>query len=99
LIGCLKTLKELLRIVFDLSSAAHPLSGLRRWQKNIRAPRVAKAQPWAEIGQHLRCKPESKRRAGGESLKDASDQFEALDIPRSKWQVRLRTRSSTRSKL
>ncbi|HZJ42903.1 MAG TPA: hypothetical protein VFD63_03980 [Pyrinomonadaceae bacterium] len=39
------------------------------------------------------------RRAGGESLKDASDQFEALDIPRSKWQVRLRTRSSTRSKL
>jgi len=39
------------------------------------------------------------RRAGGESLKDASDQFEALDIPRSKWQVRMRTRSSTRSKL
>ena len=35
------------------------------------------------------------RRAGGESLKDASDQFEALDIPRSKWQVRLRTRSSS----
>jgi hypothetical protein len=33
------------------------------------------------------------RRAGGESLKDASDQFEALDIPRSKWQARMRSRS------
>src|ERR1041385_354965 len=26
-------------------------------------------------------------KAGGESLRDASDQFEALDIPRSKWQA------------
>jgi len=34
------------------------------------------------------------RRAGGESLKDASDHFEALDIPRSNWQVRMRTRAS-----
>ena len=32
------------------------------------------------------------RRAGGESLKDTSDQFEALDIPRSKWQARMRSR-------
>jgi serine/threonine protein kinase len=35
------------------------------------------------------------RRAGGESLKDTTDQFEALDIPRSKWQARMRVRSST----
>lgn len=35
------------------------------------------------------------RRAGGESLQDTSDQFEALDIPRSKWQARMRIRSST----
>jgi len=32
------------------------------------------------------------RKAGGESLRDASDQFEALDIPQSKWQVRMKTR-------
>jgi hypothetical protein len=32
------------------------------------------------------------RQAGGESLKDASDQFEALDIPRSKWQARMKSR-------
>ena len=32
------------------------------------------------------------RKAGGESLRDASDQFEALDIPRSKWQVRMKSR-------
>ena len=32
------------------------------------------------------------RRAGGESLRDASDQFEALDIPRSKWQARMKSR-------
>ncbi|HJU91458.1 MAG TPA: serine/threonine-protein kinase [Pyrinomonadaceae bacterium] len=32
------------------------------------------------------------RKAGGESLRDASDQFEALDIPRSKWQARMRSR-------
>ena len=31
------------------------------------------------------------RKAGGESLRDASEQFEALDIPRSKWQQRMRT--------
>ena len=32
------------------------------------------------------------RKAGGESLRDASEQFEALDIPRSKWQARMRSR-------
>jgi hypothetical protein len=32
------------------------------------------------------------RKAGGESLRDASDQFEALDIPQSKWQARMKTR-------
>src|ERR1051325_682509 len=32
------------------------------------------------------------RKAGGESLRDASDQFEALDIPRSKWQAQMRSR-------
>jgi serine/threonine protein kinase len=32
------------------------------------------------------------RQAGGESLRDASDQFEALDIPRSKWQARMKSR-------
>jgi hypothetical protein len=31
------------------------------------------------------------RKAGGESLQDASEQFEALDIPRSKWQQRMKT--------
>ena len=35
------------------------------------------------------------RKAGGESLRDASDQFEALDIPRSRWQARMRSRSTT----
>jgi len=33
------------------------------------------------------------RKAGGESLRDASEQFEALDIPRSKWQARMKTRT------
>lgn len=37
------------------------------------------------------------RKAGGESLRDASDQFEALDIPRSKWQVRMRSRLTTQN--
>jgi hypothetical protein len=32
------------------------------------------------------------RKAGGESLRDASEQFEALDIPRSKWQARMKSR-------
>lgn len=36
------------------------------------------------------------RQAGGESLRDASDQFEALDIPRSKWQARMKSRWTTR---
>jgi hypothetical protein len=31
------------------------------------------------------------RNAGGESLRDASDQFEAFDIPRSKWQARMKS--------
>lgn len=35
------------------------------------------------------------RQAGGESLQDASDQFEALDIPRSKWQARMKSRLTT----
>lgn len=35
------------------------------------------------------------RKAGGESLRDASEQFEALDIPRSKWQARMRSRWTT----
>ncbi|HXQ69886.1 MAG TPA: hypothetical protein VN844_05345, partial [Pyrinomonadaceae bacterium] len=35
------------------------------------------------------------RKAGGESLRDASDQFEALDIPRSRWQARMRSRWTT----
>jgi serine/threonine protein kinase len=32
------------------------------------------------------------RKAGGESLRDASDRFEALDIPQSKWQARMKSR-------
>ena len=32
------------------------------------------------------------RKAGGESLRDASEQFEALDIPHSKWQQRMKSR-------
>jgi hypothetical protein len=32
------------------------------------------------------------RKAGGESLRDASDQFEALDLARSKWQARMKSR-------
>lgn len=35
------------------------------------------------------------RRAGGESLRDATVQFDALDIPRSKWQARMRSRVTT----
>ena len=35
------------------------------------------------------------RKAGGESLRDTSDQFEALDIPRSKWQARMKSRHAT----
>lgn len=34
------------------------------------------------------------RRAGGETLRDAMEQFDAQDIPRSKWQARMRSRSS-----
>lgn len=33
------------------------------------------------------------RQAGGEVLRDAVEQFEALEIPRSKWQARMRSRS------
>src|SRR5258705_7426440 len=32
-------------------------SGLRQKQSPVLPPRVAKAQPWAEIGEHLRCNP------------------------------------------
>jgi hypothetical protein len=35
------------------------------------------------------------RKAGGESLRYASDQFEALDIPRSKWQAQMKSRWTT----
>lgn len=35
------------------------------------------------------------RKAGGESLQDASNQFEALDIPRSKWQAQMKSRWTT----
>ena len=38
------------------------------------------------------------RSAGGESLEHAIEQFEALDIPRSRWQARMRGRSTTTSK-
>jgi hypothetical protein len=37
------------------------------------------------------------RQAGGESLRDTSDQFDALDIPRSKWQARMKSRWTTHS--
>jgi hypothetical protein len=33
------------------------------------------------------------RQAGGEVLRDAVEQFEALEIPRSRWQARMRSRS------
>src|SRR5689334_10819543 len=32
------------------------------------------------------------RKAGGESLRDASNQFETLDLPRSKWQAHMKSR-------
>jgi lysylphosphatidylglycerol synthetase-like protein (DUF2156 family) len=35
------------------------------------------------------------RRAGGESLQDAARQFDSLEIPRSNWQARMRSRAST----
>ena len=35
------------------------------------------------------------RQAGGESLKDAAERFEALEIPRSKWQARMRSRATS----
>lgn len=35
------------------------------------------------------------RQAGGESLRDAAEQFEALDLPKSSWQARMRSRNST----
>jgi serine/threonine protein kinase len=37
------------------------------------------------------------RQAGGESVKDAVEQFDALEIPRSRWQARMRSRSSVGS--
>jgi len=40
-----------------LRAAGTTLSGLRCPPNDIREPRVAKAQPWAEIGEHLRCNP------------------------------------------
>jgi hypothetical protein len=38
------------------------------------------------------------RQAGGESLRATSEQFEALDIPRSKWQARMRRASTASAK-
>jgi hypothetical protein len=35
------------------------------------------------------------RHAGGESLADTSEQVEALEIPRSRWQLRMRSRSTS----
>jgi serine/threonine protein kinase len=35
------------------------------------------------------------RQAGGESLRDAAERFDALDIPKSSWQARMRSRNST----
>ncbi|HXG64197.1 MAG TPA: serine/threonine-protein kinase [Blastocatellia bacterium] len=35
------------------------------------------------------------RQAGGESLKDAAERFEALEIPRSRWQARMRSRAAS----
>jgi len=35
------------------------------------------------------------RKAGGESLRDATDQFEAMDIARSKWQARMKSRMTS----
>jgi serine/threonine protein kinase len=37
------------------------------------------------------------RQAGGESLRDAAEQVEALDIPKSNWQARMRSRHSSPS--
>ena len=45
---------------------------------------------------HL-CSIGSVRQAGGESVKDAVEQFDALEIPRSRWQARMRSRSSVGS--
>src|SRR5258705_13736448 len=36
---------------------APPFQGCASPSNDIRDPRVAKARPWAEIGEHLRCKP------------------------------------------
>jgi len=35
------------------------------------------------------------RLASGESLRDAVERLEALEIPRSRWQARMRTRSGS----
>ena len=39
------------------------------------------------------------RQAGGEVLRDAIEQFEALEIPRSRWQARMRTRSGESARI
>src|SRR5258705_13583013 len=38
---------------------APPFQGCAFPSNDIRDPRVAKAQPWAEIGEHLRCREET----------------------------------------
>jgi len=38
------------------SRRAQPSQGCAIPSNDIRVPRVAKAQPWAEIGEHLRCR-------------------------------------------
>jgi len=39
------------------------------------------------------------RQAGGEVLRDAIEQFEALEIPRSRWQARMKQTSSQKSEV
>jgi hypothetical protein len=39
------------------------------------------------------------RQAGGEVLRDGIEQFEALEIPRSRWQARLKTRSAESARI
>jgi hypothetical protein len=45
-------------IATGLRAAGTTLSGCAFPPNDIRDPRVAKAQPWTEIGEHLRCKPD-----------------------------------------
>src|ERR1700752_2027513 len=53
------TLKELRRSSFSVTTT-QPFQGCDYTERDL-IPRVAKAQPWAEIGQHLRCKQRTYR--------------------------------------